>query len=79
MSADRKPDQPSNTVLDLPAVAAHLTGARDDAVLIKRASRLGVALAGMAQDLATARHEVAVLRRENSALRSKLNAAGASS
>ncbi len=78
MSADWEPDQPTGTALGLPVVAAYLTGARDEAALVARASRLGVALAGMAQELVAARREIAVLRRENSALRSKLEAAGAS-
>ena len=78
MSAGREPGQPTGSALGLPAVAAYLTSARDGAALTKRASRLGVALAGMAQELVAARREIAVLRRENSALRSKLEAAGAS-
>jgi hypothetical protein len=38
-----------------------------------RAERLGAALAGLAQELAVARREIAMLKRENMALRSRLD------
>jgi hypothetical protein len=59
-------------------VAAQAAGPADDAVLVRRAARLGVALEGLAGELAAARREIAVLRRENAALRSKLDLIGAS-
>jgi hypothetical protein len=49
-----------------------LVGSRDD----QRAWRLGTALSGMANDLASARREIAMLRRENQALRASLDHAG---
>ena len=50
----------------------------DDAVLVRGAARLGVALEELARELASARRELAVLRRENAALRSKLDVIGSS-
>ncbi|MGB0091343.1 MAG: hypothetical protein WBP81_02230 [Solirubrobacteraceae bacterium] len=44
--------------------------------MLRRAARLGVALEGVARELAAARREIAVLRRENAALRSKLDVIG---
>ena len=55
-----------------PGVAARLAAAEDDAGPEARAARLGVALAGLAQELAAARREAALLKRENAALRSRL-------
>ena len=49
-----------------------LAAAEDDAGPEARAARLGVVLAGLAQELAAARREAAVLERENAALRSRL-------
>lgn len=45
--------------------------AEDDSPSVARAARLGVALAGFADELAAARREIVVLKRENTALRSK--------
>jgi hypothetical protein len=42
-----------------------------------RESRLGVALAGLAQELAAARREIASLKLENAALRSELDVGAA--
>ena len=53
------------------AGAARLLSPRDDL----RARRLGTALSGMAQDLASARREIAMLRRENETLRMRLDGA----
>jgi hypothetical protein len=39
---------------------------------VGRALRLGVALAALAQELASARREILALKRENAALRSRL-------
>ena len=60
-----------------PGVAAQLAAAEDDGGPGARAARLGVALAGLAQELAAARREVALLKRENAALRSRLMVGGA--
>jgi hypothetical protein len=57
-------------------VAAPLAPVHDRPVSASPESRLGVALAGLAQELAAARREVAALKRENAALRSKLDAGG---
>ena len=59
-------------------VAVDSAGEADDAVLVRRAARLGVALEELARELAAARRELAVLRRENAALRSKLDVIGPS-
>ena len=56
-------------------VAAQLAAVRDRP-LVRRESRLGTALAGLAQELAVGRREIAALKRENAALRSKLGGAG---
>jgi len=53
-------------------VAARLA-ADEDPVPSGRAARLGVALAGLAQELAAARREIAMLKRENMALRARLD------
>jgi hypothetical protein len=53
-------------------VRLHLAGAGRDAAWIKRASRIDVVLARLARELAAARREVGVLKRENAALRTKL-------
>lgn len=58
--------------LSLPIVAARLA-AQDDPVPVGRAGRLGVAVVGLAQELAAARREIGVLKRENVALRSRLD------
>ena len=58
-------------------VAAQLATVRDRPVSASRESRLGVALAGLAQELAAARREIAALKRENATLRSRLDAGGA--
>jgi hypothetical protein len=55
----------------LSIVAAQLA-AQDDKVPVGRAARLGVAAAGLARELAASRREIAVLKRENTALRSRL-------
>lgn len=60
-----------------PGVAAQPAAAEDDAAPGPRAARLGVALAGVAQELAGARPEAALLERENAALRSRLMVGGA--
>jgi transposase-like protein len=57
-------------------VAAQLAVARDQAASGARSSRLGEAVAGQAQDLAAARREITVLKRDNAALRSQLELAG---
>ena len=57
-------------------VAAQLATVGDRPVSASRESRLGVALAGLAQELAAARREIVVLRRENAALRSTLDVGG---
>ena len=57
-------------------VAAQLATVDDRPASASRESRLGVALAGLAQELAAARREIAVLKRENAALRSKLDVGG---
>lgn len=60
-------------VLVVPARVA----AEDDLVRAGRARRgvrLGAVLAGLARDLAAARREIAVLKRENVALRERLDA-----
>lgn len=56
---------------NLPAVATELA-ARDSAAQVGRRAHLGVALAGLAQDLAAARREIAALKRENMALSREL-------
>jgi uncharacterized membrane protein len=61
--------------LSLSAVAVRLA-ADEDPVPAERAKRLGVALAGLAQELAAARREIAVLKRETVALRARLDAGG---
>ena len=55
--------------LSMTAVREH---ARDDPASVGRALRLGVALAAMAQELASARREILALKRENATLRSSL-------
>lgn len=75
MSADREPGQPTGSALGLSAVAAYLAGARDEGALIKRGSRSPECLGSSWLHC----REIAVLRREESALSSKLEAAGASS
>jgi hypothetical protein len=55
-----------------PGVPAQLAAADDDGGPGARAARLGVALAGLGQELVAARREVALLERENAALRSRL-------
>jgi hypothetical protein len=55
---------------DLSTLAARLA-AQDGSVPAGRAARLGVALAGLAQELAAARRDIAVLKRENAALRGR--------
>jgi hypothetical protein len=60
----------------LSAVAAQIAATRDQPAPAGRESRLGEALAGLAQDLALARREIAVLKRENAALRSRLDVGG---
>jgi hypothetical protein len=57
---------------DLSTVAARVA-AQDDPVPAGRAARLGVALAGLAQELAAARREIAMLKRENMALRARID------
>lgn len=57
----------------LSAVAARLA-ADDDPVPVGRAARLSAALVGLAQELAAARREIAVLKRETIALRARLDA-----
>lgn len=57
----------------LAAVASRLAAQDDPVPVGGRAGRLGVALAGLAQELAAARREIAVLKRENVALRSGLD------
>jgi hypothetical protein len=61
----------------LSVVAAQLAAVGDRPLSASRDSRLGVALAGLAQELAVARREIAALKRENAALRSKLDVGGA--
>ena len=61
----------------LPAMVARAAATRDPPALVGREVRLGVALAGLAQDLPAARREIAVLKRENAALRSQLELGGA--
>jgi len=58
-------------------VAVQLAAVGDRPVPVRRESRLGVALAGLAQELAVGRREITALKRENAALRSKLDGAGA--
>lgn len=55
-----------------PGMRGLLEAAEDGGGPGARAARLGVALAGLAQELAAARREVALLERENAALRSRL-------
>lgn len=57
----------------LSTVVAYLAGGTDDGPREGRASRFGVALAGLAQELGAARREIVVLERENAELRSALN------
>ena len=59
--------------LGLSAVAARLA-ADEDSVPAGRAAGLSAALARLVQDLAAARREIAVLKRENMALRARLDA-----
>lgn len=47
--------------------------ADEDPVLSGRAARLGAALTDLAQELAGARREIAMLKRENVALRARLD------
>ena len=47
-------------------------GVGTESVLATRASRLGVALSGMAHELAAAHRQIAKLRRENAALRAEV-------
>ena len=60
----------------LSAVVAQIAATRDQPAPVERESRLGEALAGLAQDLAVAHRQIAVLKRENAALRSRLNVEG---
>jgi hypothetical protein len=60
----------------LAAVVAQLAATRDQPAPVGRESRLGDALAGLAQELAVARREIAALKRENAALRSQLDLGG---
>ena len=53
-------------------IDANAIGALHQRVLETRASRLGVALSGMAQELAAAHRQLARLRRENAALRAEV-------
>jgi hypothetical protein len=55
---------------------AQLAATRDQPAPLGRESRLGDALAGLAQDLAVARRQIAVLKRANAALRSRLHRRG---
>jgi len=55
-----------------PTVVAYLAGGTADPALEGRASRLGFALTGLARELATARREIVVLKRENAEMRSRL-------
>ena len=57
-------------------MVAQLAATRDQPAPVERESRLADALAGLAQDLAVARRQIAVLKRENAALRSRLNVEG---
>jgi hypothetical protein len=54
-------------------VSVQFAGATDEVVSVGRASRLSVALAGLAQELASARREIRALKGENAALRAKLD------
>jgi hypothetical protein len=60
----------------LSVVAAQLVAVGDPPVSASRESRLGVALAGLAQELAAARREITALKRENAALRSRFDVGG---
>ena len=60
----------------LSTVAAQLAMARDQPASRARSSRLGEAVAGLAQDLAAARREIALLKREIAALKSQLELGG---
>ena len=57
-------------------VAAQLAAVRGEPAVVGRASRLGVALARKARELAMARREIGALRRENACLKSELGAGG---
>jgi hypothetical protein len=61
-----------NARVDLPPAALPSSAGRRAPDEL-RAWRLGTALSAMAHDLAGARREIAVLRRENSALRARLD------
>jgi hypothetical protein len=61
----------------LSVVAAQLAAVHERPMSASRDSRLGVALAGLAQELAAARREIVALKRENAELRSRLDARGA--
>jgi hypothetical protein len=52
-------------------------GAGEDPASVRRASELGVALAALAQELASARREIRALKRDNARLRSWLAVANA--
>ena len=58
-------------------VAAQLAAVRDEPGVLRRASRLGEALAERTRQLAVARREITALKRENAALRSELDRGGA--
>jgi hypothetical protein len=60
----------------LSVVAVQLATVRDRPVSASRESRMGVALAGLAHRLAAARRGIVALKRENAALRSKLEVGG---
>ena len=55
------------------ATVAVRSAATGDDGSVRRASQLSVALAALAQELASARHEIRALKRENAALMSGLN------
>ena len=57
-------------------MVAQLAATRDQPAPVGRELRLGDALAGLVQDPAVARREIAVLKRENAALRSQLDLVG---
>lgn len=59
------------------AVVAQVAATRDEPAPVGPESRLGDALTGLARDLAVARREIAMLKRENAALRSRLDLGGA--
>jgi hypothetical protein len=71
-----KPARPDNPEIrasgaSLPDVS--MLAAQDDPLRARPAARLGVALVGLARELAATRREIAVLKRENAALRSSID------